>query len=418
VINSSSGASGKCGGQRFPGASLYVSIKRAFSSDKRANQLSDRRIATSDDRFPTLHISRHISRTVVIISEESFKHPLGNIRLLDRTNYAVWKEDCMKVLQGIMAWDMVMEKEEEPEDPGRSNDFTRNTVLKRKAYKDHKQWKLQALAIIYGSCTNAVKVYIKGMDDPVEAWKELEVHTNTANSSVGRMSLFRKFTTLCPTPGQPLNAYFAELLDITTELAGSEEAVSDVVLKNHIYTTLPPAYAVTIEILQSRTRVTVQEVKDTLNKCETNRSMTTKPDGVSEALYTQQGGRGGRGDYQGGYQGNERSPRGWCDWCKTGTHTAANCWSKKNKRARDQNDCYYCGEDGHMKNSCPARRKGQAVRNSKGNGCDGNGRNRRKGNGCDGGDRRKGNGCDRRKGNRGDGRKGNGRSHNTSGNQQ
>jgi len=88
----------------------------------------------------------------------------------------------MKVVQGIMAWDIVMEKEEEPEDPGRPNDFTRNTVLARKAYKDHKQQKLQALAIIYGFCTNAVKVYIKGMDDPVEVWKELEARTNTANS--------------------------------------------------------------------------------------------------------------------------------------------------------------------------------------------------------------------------------------------
>jgi len=95
------------------------------------------------------------------MSEESFKHPLGNIRLLDRTNYTVWKEDCMKVLQGIMAWEIVMKKGDDPEDSGRPNDFTRNAVLAWKAYKDYKQWKLQALAIIYGSCTNAVKVYIK-----------------------------------------------------------------------------------------------------------------------------------------------------------------------------------------------------------------------------------------------------------------
>jgi hypothetical protein len=339
------------------------------------------------------------------MSEESFKHPLGNIRLLDRTNYAVWKEDCMKVLQGIMAWDIVMEREEEPEDPGRPNDFSRNVVLARKAYKDYKQRKLQALAIIYGSCTNAIKVHIKGMDDPIEAWKELEARTNTANSSVGRMALFRKFSTLRPTPGQPLNAYFAELLDITTELAGSEEAVPDMVLKNHIYTTLPPAYAVTIQILQSRAKVTVQEVIDTLNECETNQSMTTKPDAVSEALYTQQGGRGGRGSYQGRYRGNERSPKGWCDWCKTGTHTTANCWSKKNnKRARDQDDCYHCGEEGHMKNDCPARRKGQAARNNRGNRRDrgGNGGNGHEGNGRDG-NGRDGNGRD------GNGRDGNGR---------
>ena len=145
----------------------------------------------------------------------------------------------------------MMKKEEDPEDLGRPNNFTRNIVLAQKEYKDYKQRKQQALAIIYGSCTNAVKVYIKGMDDPVQAWKELEAHTNTANSSVGRMSLFRKFSTVCPTPGQPLKAYFAELLDITNELVGSAEAVSDVVLKNHIYTTVPPAYVVTIALLQS-----------------------------------------------------------------------------------------------------------------------------------------------------------------------
>jgi len=185
------------------------------------------------------------------------------------------------------------------------------------------------MAIIDGSCTNAVKVYIKGMEDHVQMWKELEARTNTANSSVGRMLLFPKFSTLRPNPGQPLNAYFAELLDITTELAGSKEAVCDVVLKNHIYTTLPPAYAVTIEILQSRARVTVQEVMDALNECETNRSMTTKPDAISEALYTQQGGRG-RGGYQGLYQGNERSQKQWCDLCKTASHTTAN-WRNKNK---------------------------------------------------------------------------------------
>ena len=55
--------------------------------------------------------------TILIMSEESFKHPLGNIHLLDRTNYAVWKEDCMNILQGMMAWDIVMEREEEPKDP-------------------------------------------------------------------------------------------------------------------------------------------------------------------------------------------------------------------------------------------------------------------------------------------------------------
>jgi len=51
-----------------------------------------------------------------------------------------------------------MEKEAGLEDLRRPNNFTSNTVLSQKEYKNYKQWKLQALAIIYGSCTNAVKM--------------------------------------------------------------------------------------------------------------------------------------------------------------------------------------------------------------------------------------------------------------------
>jgi len=108
------------------------------------------------------------------------------------------------------------------------------------------------------------------MDDPIEMRKELEAHTNTANSSIGRMSYFWKLSTLRPIPGLPLNTYFTEMLDITSELAGSEEAVSDKDLKNHIYATLPHVYAVTLEIILSHAKVTVQEVMDALNEFETN----------------------------------------------------------------------------------------------------------------------------------------------------
>jgi len=75
----------------------------------------------------------------------------------------------MKVLQGIMAWDIVIESEEEPEDPRRPNDFTRPLVLARKAYKDYKQQKLQAVAIIYGSCTNAGSYQLRRLERRLHA---------------------------------------------------------------------------------------------------------------------------------------------------------------------------------------------------------------------------------------------------------
>jgi len=43
----------------------------------------------------------------------------------------------MKVLQGIMAWNIVVERDEESEDLWRSNNFTRNTVLVQKVYKNY-----------------------------------------------------------------------------------------------------------------------------------------------------------------------------------------------------------------------------------------------------------------------------------------
>jgi len=289
------------------------------------------------------------------------------------TNYATWKEDCIQVLQGIMAWDIVMEVEAEPDELEDNKNFAKEAVLQRKAYKDYLQRKSQVTAFIYGSCSSAVKVYIKGMRNPVKMWKELEDRTNGAISSVGRMTLFRKFTAFRPTTGQSLDTYFSQLLEISTQLTGSKEAISDMMFKNHVYTMLSTTYGVTIEILQARAKVTLKEVLDTLKQCELNRAMTTKPDAVLEALFTQggrggQGGRGARGGYRGG-QGSEQKP--WRTWCKSGTDNTDNCWCKdrkNNKRIQEDQDsttgCYYCGEEGHIKTNCCARKKGNALRNS------------------------------------------------------
>jgi len=97
------------------------------------------------------------------------------------------------------------------------------------------------------------------------------------------MTLFRKFTALCPTAGQSLDTYFSQLLEISTQLTGSEEAIADMMIKNHVYTTLSTTYGVTIEILQARSKVTLKEVLDTLKECELNRAMTTKLDAGSHS---------------------------------------------------------------------------------------------------------------------------------------
>jgi len=66
-------------------------------------------------------------------------------------------------------------------------------------------------------------------------------------------------------------------------------------------------FAVTIEFLQSQANITIDKDFDVLKECEKKKAMVVVPDAVSEALYTQQGGRGGslqggRGG-QGAYEG-------------------------------------------------------------------------------------------------------------------
>jgi len=263
------------------------------------------------------------------MSEKPYKYALGKINLLEATNYATWKQECKRILEAVMAWNIVIGEEEEPNNPV---GYSAVAIAERAAYRDYVQYWAQVAAIIYGSAGVTARVHINNTSDPAEMWTVLGARMDGANNTVGRMTLCRTFSSLRPTPGQPITTYVGQLLDIRNQLVGTAEAITDSVFKTHIFTTLPPMFAVTIEILQSRANHTIEEVFDVLKECEKNKAMAVVPDAVSDALYTQQGGRGGQDGYQGRCQGNERSQKGWYDWCKTGTHTTSNCWSKKNNK--------------------------------------------------------------------------------------
>jgi len=228
------------------------------------------------------------------ITEKPFKHALGTIALLNSTNYAAWKVDCEVVLHGIKAWKIVNEEEKEPEySDGMS-------IYERRIHDDFDTRRAQAVAIIYGSCSPEVKIHLNGVKDPVKMWQILKEEMDTASTTVGRLTLFHEFSQLLPVPGQPINNYFSKLLKFYNQLAGTPEAISDMVLKNQIFTTLPEMFKVNIKMLQTRADVTIKQVLSDLRECEQNEALATKPDASSEALYSQQGGRGGRRGGRGG----------------------------------------------------------------------------------------------------------------------
>jgi hypothetical protein len=214
-------------------------------------------------------------------NEKVFKHPLGIIALLNDTNYASWKADCEQVLHGIKAWGIVMGEEEQPENP---EGMTKAAIHRRRVYEDFTTRKAQAGAIIYGSCSLEVKIHLNQVKDPMRMWEKLTKQMDTANTRVGRLTLFRQFSQLRPVPGQPISTYFSQLLNITNQVAGTAEAVPDMVLMNHIFTTRPEMFKISIKVLQTGADLTIHHIVNDLKESEQNEALATKPDAVSEAL--------------------------------------------------------------------------------------------------------------------------------------
>jgi len=92
------------------------------------------------------------------MSEKPYKHALGTIELLHSTNYANWKRSCRRILEGIRAWAIVMGEELEPINPA---GFAAAAVAERAVYIDFMNRRAQAAAIISGSCSNMVQVYLE-----------------------------------------------------------------------------------------------------------------------------------------------------------------------------------------------------------------------------------------------------------------
>jgi len=141
-----------------------------------------------------------------------------------------------------------MEDEEEPENP---TEMSKADIYGRKSHEDFTTRRPQAGAIIYGSCSPEVKTHLNQVKDPVRMWEILTEQMDTANTTVGRWTLFRQFSQLHPDPGQPISIYFSQLLNITNPLASTSDAVPDMVFRSHIFTTLLEMFKISIKVLQS-----------------------------------------------------------------------------------------------------------------------------------------------------------------------
>lgn len=235
--------------------------------------------------------------------------------------------------------------------------------------EDFVQRREDAALVIYNSCSATLRSYIDKIDDPRTMWNTLDKQLNTAKSAVGRQAIFRQFMELKPTSGESIGDWFTKLLELKNQVKGTPEAITPVMFKTHVFTSLPDSFEVTSKIQQNNPEATLEEVIEALKEDEKIRDMRTRSEGTNDAFYTTRG-RGGYGPLANRGRGRgyvTRSSSMWCSFCQSGTHSNDVCRSKRRhdlKRSRDTTDleCFYCGEGGHIQRECPIKQKGEMAK--------------------------------------------------------
>ena len=90
---------------------------------------------------------------------------LGTIELLKSTNYATWKRSCHRILEGILAWNIVTGQEVELNIPV---GFNAAAVAERAVHTNYLDRRAHAAAIISGSCSQEVEIELEGVNDPAQ----------------------------------------------------------------------------------------------------------------------------------------------------------------------------------------------------------------------------------------------------------
>jgi hypothetical protein len=302
----------------------------------------------------------------MVQAKDIFKHPKGSFERLTNKNYGNWAENMRRLLKANDGWDIV--NEEEAPVPRPANQTNKWAY---KMWKDYRNRYEEAAQSIFNACSDKVRVYLKGEDDPAIMWNKLAEKMDTASTATGRQQIYRTFMATRPIPGAPIGEYFAELTELRNQIAETDEAISDTAFRTHILNTLPAVFEMTAKYQQNQ-NATVDELLEAILEDERLRMMRTQSDAAAEALASS------------ATTVTKKGRKLHCDFCNTTTHSTDKCWSKsagkkkgrKNSNGKrdksssedDEDDsdvCFYCAQPGHRSPDCPIKKKAAAARQKK-----------------------------------------------------
>lgn len=358
----------------------------------------------------------------ILVHEEVWEIVIGLFKKPENKDFD-WvtnDRDPIPVMEGLENEDAVLELPEEERQIERRAIVERNAnslIEFEKALKEHNEHidalkkeaedrladKLKyyqrkaskAALIIYSACSDLVQTYLNDIKDPAVMWETLKIRVDTALDTAGRLTLIESFTNLRPATGIPISEYFAKLLDLRQQLAGTDEALPTAIIKSHVFRHLPASFAVVIAIQRQLPGSTPLEVIFNNLIADEHQRSVENPDLIAsgKALATSgpqnnnynagnggnRGNRRGRGNRaRGGYR-NAPDGNKYCTPCDSKSHNTEDCWGPRKRPRSDDSPlpeakreptrsnpesgliCFHCAQPGHGTATCPIKKAGEEA---------------------------------------------------------
>ena len=135
------------------------------------------------------------------LASEFYSSKNGNCQKLNATNYRIWKEEISFILTALKAINIVTGVELPPRQG--------NTVAARTLSDDFQARSVDAAIAILFSCSNSIRIHIRGITDPKIMWDTLATKLDTTSSHIGRATILNNFVQARPHANESIVDYLA-----------------------------------------------------------------------------------------------------------------------------------------------------------------------------------------------------------------
>jgi len=169
----------------------------------------------------------------------TFKH--GSTPILSARNYHSWKKNIMNLLAMDDSLEIVLGTELAP---------AGNATAHARDFRKRSQ---RAFGMIESSTEPSIRTFLNrlGHRDPHAVWEALRERYDVAASQSAHVATLARLYSAVMKPGRSVSDYISSLSDISQELEGTPDEVTERYLIMYIFATLPEQFANIVDILKN-----------------------------------------------------------------------------------------------------------------------------------------------------------------------